>query len=238
MLPPSGVYRFGGTALPFTPGTGNDFAAFLLGSVQQASFGTYLANWLPRWWSHALYFQDNWSVNQRLTLNLGVRWSYESPFSTKYNQQSQFNPTAIDPVTGMPGAIGHPQGELAASNYKHFQPRIGLAYKINNNVVFRGGFALTTIDLFATDFNQNFEEYTSLVSVQRPSGDPRPAFFLSQGPGTIPYTVNPDGTAPFKGTNYGSRTATYYEPYLHRSIHDELEREPAVSVPRLMDGGV
>jgi hypothetical protein len=212
---PSGVYRFGGTALPFTPGTGNDFAAFLLGSVQQASFGSYLANWLPRWWSHALYFQDDWNVNSRLTLNLGLRWSYESPFSTKYGQQSQFSPTAIDPVTGMPGAITHPSGELAAQSYKHFQPRVGLAYKINDNIVFRGGFGLTTIDLFTTDFNQNFEEYTSLVSIQRPSGDPRPAFFLSQGPGTIPYTVTPNGTAPFTGTNYSSRTATLYEPHLH-----------------------
>jgi hypothetical protein len=81
--------------------------------------------------------------------------------------------------------------------------------------VFRGGFGLTTIDLFTTDFNQNFEEYTSLVSIQRPSGDPRPAFFLSQGPGTIPYTVTPNGTAPFTGTNYSSRTATLYEPHLH-----------------------
>jgi hypothetical protein len=212
---PGGVYRFGGTALPFTPGTGNDFAAFLLGSVQQASFGNYLANWLPRWWGHALYFQDDWNFNSRLTLNLGVRWSYESPFSTKYGQQSEFSPTTVDPVTGMMGAITHPKGQLAAQNFKHFQPRVGLAYKFNDKLVFRGGFGLTTIDLFTTDFNQNFEEYTSIVSLQQPSSDPRPAFFLSQGPGRIPYTVTANGTAPFNGNNYGTRTATYYEPHLH-----------------------
>lgn len=212
---PSGVYRFGGTALPFTPGTGNDFAAFLLGSVQQASFGSYLANWLPRWWSHALYFQDDWNFSPKLTLNLGLRWSYESPFSTKYGQQSQFDPNAIDPVTGMHGAITHPNGELAAQDFKHFQPRVGLAYKFTNKAVFRGGFGLTTVDLFTTDFNQNFEEYTSITSLQRPSGDPRPAFFLSQGPGSIPYTVNSNGTSPFVGTNYTGRNATYYEPHLH-----------------------
>jgi hypothetical protein len=50
---PSGVYRLGGTDLPFTPNTGNDFAAFLFGSVVRADFNTVLANWLPRWWSHS-----------------------------------------------------------------------------------------------------------------------------------------------------------------------------------------
>ncbi|MCC6363324.1 MAG: TonB-dependent receptor [Bryobacterales bacterium] len=212
---PGGIFRFGGTDLPFTPNTGNDFAAFLLGSVTRADFNTYLANWLPRWWSHALYFQDDWTFSPRLTFNLGLRWSYESPFQTKYGQQSQFDPTATDPVSGMKGAILHPSGPLGNNSYKHFQPRIGLAYKVNDKVVFRGGFGLTTIDLFTTDFNQNFEEYATAVSVQRPSGDPRPAFFLSQGPGNIAFNILPNGTSPFVGVNYSGRSATRYDPSLH-----------------------
>lgn len=46
---PGGNFYFGGTGYPFTPNTGNDFAAFLLGSVTQATFNTTLATWLPRW---------------------------------------------------------------------------------------------------------------------------------------------------------------------------------------------
>ncbi|MGH9668111.1 MAG: carboxypeptidase regulatory-like domain-containing protein, partial [Bryobacteraceae bacterium] len=132
---PGGTFYFGGTGYPFTPNTGNDFAALLLGSVTRATFSSDLATWLPRWWSHALYFQDDWTVNRRLTLNLGMRWSYETPFETKYGQQSQFDPTATDPLTGMPGAILHSQGPLQHNNYKHFQPRVGLAYKIKDNMV-------------------------------------------------------------------------------------------------------
>jgi hypothetical protein len=211
---PSGVYRFGATDMPFTPNTGNDFAAFLLGSVVRAEYTSTLANWLPRWWSHALYFQDDWSATSKLTLNLGVRWSYETPFQTKYGQQSQFDPAATDPLTGMKGAIVHNSGPLGRSNYRHFQPRIGLAYKFNNKMVFRGGFGLTTIDLFVTDFNQNFEEYSSSVTKQQPAGDPRPAFYLSQGPGTIPYNILSNGTSPFVGVNYSSRSATRYDPNL------------------------
>ncbi len=209
---PAGVYRFGGTGFPFTPNTGNDFAAFLLGSVVRADFNTALANWLPRWWGHALFFQDDWRVTKKLTLNLGVRWSYESPFTTKYGQQSQFDPQAVDPVTGLTGGIVHRPGLLAKRDMNNFQPRAGLAYKFNDKVVFRGGFGVSTIDLYTAGLNQNFDEYFTAVTKQQPSGDPRPAFFISQGPGPTQYTILPDGTSPFVGVNYSSRSATWYDP--------------------------
>ncbi len=214
---PGGTFYFGGTAYPFTPNTGNDFAALLLGAVSKATFSTTLAEWLPRWWSHALYFQDDWVVSPRLTLNLGMRWSFETPFQTKYGQQSQFDPNAIDPLTGLPGAITHPSGALGRNDWKHFQPRFGLAYRINNKMVFRGGFGLTTIDLFTTALNQNFEEYTSNVTVQNAPGNPTPAFYLSQGPGPINFNLLPNGTSQYVGTNYSSRTATRYDPNLRNA---------------------
>ncbi len=209
---PAGVYRFGGTDMPFTPNTGNDFAAFLLGSVVRADFNTALANWLPRWTAHALYFHDDWSVSPRLTLNLGVRWSYESPFNTKYGQHSQFDPTAIDPLTGRLGAITHPGTPLARRDLNNFQPRVGMAYKINNKMVFRGGFGLTTIDLYTVGLDQNFEEYFTSVTRQAPAGDPRAIFNISQGPGAVQYPVLANGTSPFVGANYASRGATWYDP--------------------------
>src|SRR5579885_36592 len=212
---PGGTYYFGGTGYPFTPNTGNDFAALLLGSVTRATFSTTLANWLPQWWSHALYFQDDWTASRRLTLNLGLRWSYETPMRTKYGQQSQFDPTATDPLTGLPGAIVHNPGPLGNSDYKHFQPRIGVAYRLKDNMVLRGGFGLTTIDLFSTTLSsQNFQEYTSNVTVQNAPGIPTPAFYLNKGPGNINFNVLANGTAPFVGTNYSARTAERYDPAL------------------------
>jgi len=209
---PAGVYRFGGTENPFIPNTGNDFAAFLLGSVVRADFNTALANWLPRWTSHALYFQDDWNFSPKLTFNLGLRWSYESPFTTKYGQHSQFDPTATDPLTGRQGAITHPGTRLAKRDLNNFQPRVGMAYKFNNKMVFRGGFGLTTVDLYTVGLDQNFEEYFTAVTRQAPPGDPRSIFNISQGPGRIDYPILSNGTSPFVGANLGSRNATQYDP--------------------------
>jgi hypothetical protein len=211
---PSGVYRFGGTDFPFRPTTGNDFAALLLGSVVRADFNIPLANWLPRWWGHSFYFQDDWSVSPKLTLNLGLRWYYESPFSTKYGQQSQFDPNALDTISGRKGAIVHTGGLLGKRDLNNFQPRVGMAYKINNKMVFRGGFGVTTVDLFTAGLSQNFEEYFTSLTLSRPSGDPRPAFFIGQGPGPIQYNILPDGTSPFVGSNFANRNATWSDPNL------------------------
>ena len=92
---PSGRYFMGGTELPFTPNTGNSFASFLLGSVASAQFTRAQGWWAPRWYSNSFYFQDDWKPMRNLTLNLGLRWMYETPFNTT-GLISQFDPTVKD----------------------------------------------------------------------------------------------------------------------------------------------
>ena len=208
---PSGTYNFGGTNLPYTPNTGNSFASFLVGSVSSASFTSQLANWLPRWWSESLYFQDDFRPFKGLTLNLGLRWSYESPFSTKWGFQSQFDPNVKDPLTGLVGAITHPKGSVYKRDLNNFQPRLGLAWNFRPKFVFRASFGMITTDMLASGGS---EEYTAQAQVQQVTGDPRPAFYLSQGPPKFQWRLNPDGTAAFLGTNYSSRTATWVDPSL------------------------
>lgn len=211
---PSGRYLMGGTALPFSPAgtSGNDFADLLLGTVSQAQFTQALATWLPRWWSNSAYIQDDFKPMRNLTINYGVRWSYESPFTTKYGQQSQFDPNATDALTGRKGAIVHQPGRLSNSKWGNFQPRVGFAYNFRPKLVFRGNFGLISQDLFMTQLSQNFEEYLASAAVQSPVGDPRPAFRLSQGPGNVKLNVAGDGSAPFVGTNYSSRNASWIDP--------------------------
>jgi hypothetical protein len=209
---PSGQYNFGGgTALPFTPNTGNDFAAFEMGVVTSATFTTQLATFLPRQWGHDLYIQDDWKATPTLALNLGLRWSYSSPFKTKYGQQSQFDPTVVDPVTGLMGAITHPSGAVGKRDLNNFQPRLGVAWNFRRKWVFRASFGVMTVDTAGTG---GFDEYVGSYNILQPTGDPRQVFLLKNGPGPITYTVNPDGTVPYTGASYSSRTATWRDPNL------------------------
>ncbi len=208
---PSGNYSFqtAGTALPFTPNTGNIFASFLLGAVTQSTFTQQIWNRLPRWWSHGMYAQTDWKVRRNLTLNLGLRYTLETPFKDKWNHQSQFDPTVVDPLTGKMGAITHPTGALYKTDKNNFQPRVGVAWNFNSRMVFRGSFGMLTQDLMPSPGSQ---EYTATAVVQQVTGDPRPAFYLSQGPPNRNFILNADGTSPYLGTNYSSRSATYVDP--------------------------
>ena len=57
--------------------------------------------------------------------------------------------------------------------------------------VFRGSFGVLTSDNSGAG---GFEEYSGVFNILQPTGDPRPVFFLKDGPGPIQYKVNPDGT--------------------------------------------
>lgn len=211
---PSGVYNFttAGSGLPNTPNTGNTFASFLLGAVSSATFNTLLTNYLPRWWSHQFYVQDDWRATHNLTISYGLRYSYESPANTKYGFKSQFDPTVTDPLTGLMGAITHPTGTLYSGDKANFAPRLGMSWNFMPKLVFRGSFGIFTQDVMPQLGQQ---EYTAQAAVQQPAGNPYPAFYLSQGPGPIVYGTNPStDTAPFVGTNYSSRSATFIDPHL------------------------
>ena len=209
---PSGSYTFGGTEEPFTPNTGNTFADFLLGSVTSATFTQATSTWLPRWWGHQGYIQDDWKATSTLTLNLGLRYVYETPFSTKYGQDSQFDPNVKDPVSGLMGAIVHPTGALSKPDRNNFEPRVGLAWNFAPKFAFRASFGIIHADILAPTQNVNFAEYLATDTIAQPTGDPRPIFNLSQGPPNVSYNILPNGTAPFVGANYSTRTATWWDP--------------------------
>jgi hypothetical protein len=209
---PSGQYNFGGgTTFPFGQNTGNDFAAFEMGVVTSATFTKQLAIFLPRQWDHELYIQDDWKATPTLSLNLGMRWTYQSPYKTKYGQQSQFDPNAIDPVTGRQGAIVHPAGAIGNRDLNNFQPRVGLAWNFKPKVVFRASFGVMTVD---SNGQGGFDEYSGTYNILQPTGDPRYLFLLKDGPGAIKYNVNPDGTVPYTGANFGSRSVTWRDDKL------------------------
>ena len=178
---PSGQYNFtGGTSLPGVPNTGIDFAAFEMGAVTSAVFSKQQAIFLPRQWDQEAYVQDDWKILPTLSLNLGLRWTYFSPYETKYDQQSQFDPNAIDPVTGRMGAITHPKGPIGKRDLNNFQPRLGLAWNFHPKCVFRSSFGIMTVD---SPGQGGFDEYSGTFNILQPTGNPQPVFQLQERPG-------------------------------------------------------
>lgn len=99
----------------------------------------------------AFYVQDDWRLNDRLTLNLGLRWDADFPQTERFDRASWFDLDAPLPlqVPGMgpfrgglvfagartPGA---PRG-IKDLDKNNFAPRLGLAYKVSNRLVARTG---------------------------------------------------------------------------------------------------
>ena len=218
---PSGTFQFDNTTAGLqangqpVPNTGNQLAGLELGYVRQANFAEYTNTWLPRDTVNSLYFQDDWKFSKTITLNLGLRWSTESPFHTAHNLISNFSPTTIDPVTGKMGAVIHPNGGLNERDWKNFQPRIGMAWHPRERLVFRGGFAINTIDIRFPNALQQFDEYQAQVVQQQAPGNPTPIYRISQFPGGINYPIQSNDTAPFIGTNYSSRNIYWMDSHLH-----------------------
>jgi len=150
---PSGQYTF---ARAFTQGPnpaaatatgGYGVATFLLGipTGGQISDDPSLAA-SQRF--YALYFQDDWKIRRNLTLNLGLRWEYQTPWNDRFNQLGYFDPDFTDPLTRQKGLLrftgrdGNPRYQ-SDPDRNNFSPRIGLAWTFMPNTVLRTGYALS-----------------------------------------------------------------------------------------------
>lgn len=200
----------------YVPNTGIDFAAFLLGAVNTVDFDAELAMWQPRTSINSFYMQDDWKLTPTITLNLGVRYSAEGQFDTKYGLHTAWDPTATDSLTGGKGAFIHDGQPLGATDRNNFQPRIGVAWNAMPKTVVRGGIALNTIDIRFPIQGGSFEEYRGAYQYDRPSGDPRSVFGFGSTPAPQ-YVIRADGTSPFSGANLAGRNVDYWDPNLRNA---------------------
>ncbi|MBM3756254.1 MAG: hypothetical protein FJW38_19975 [Acidobacteria bacterium] len=173
-----GNFGFGGafTSIPTASDGSTGRAQFLLNATNATGDGGIGANSLSvsnfgsvanRKYYTGLYFQDDWKVNRKLTLNVGLRWDFFSLVGERYDAQANFIPSQsgtpefIIPASRRdnPALSATFQQLLAAngikltysdqygsglgrSQTKNFAPRFGFAYQATGKTVVRGGFGM------------------------------------------------------------------------------------------------
>jgi outer membrane receptor protein involved in Fe transport len=130
------------------PGTGLDFADFLLGLPQQASvaYGPGRVRFRGHSWS--AFVQDDWRLRSNLTLNLGLRYEYVSPFTEANGQLVNLDvaPGFTGAKAVLAGGVGPYSGQFPASlvygDYNNVAPRVGLAWKPRASTTVRAGYGV------------------------------------------------------------------------------------------------
>lgn len=137
----------------YVSSTGYSYASFLMGAVGSTGITLQPFSVLGgRYRPFAPYFQDDWKITPKLTLNLGLRWDYLPSYTEAQGRFSYLNANLTNPVTGNKGALefaGNHGGSAVSCgcstpvhNYmKNWGPRVGFAYAMNDKTVIRGAFA-------------------------------------------------------------------------------------------------
>jgi hypothetical protein len=217
---------------------GDGYASFLIGGVDgSANYPLYPFN---RQWYFAPYFQDDWKVSRKLTVNLGMRWDYNGPPDEKWNRINRgFNVNAASPVASQipsdmlalypelrnlkgglefAGINNNPR-IIAKRDLNNWQPRIGAAYQISSKLVARGGYGLYSMN--PNNDGLIFAGFSVTTPLVNSLDDGRT--LISQNILSNPYPAGillPAGASGGYNTFVGNNTNWYDEnmrvPYVHQ----------------------
>ena len=188
------TFRRGSTGLVGI-NSGSPIASFLIGAVDSgnAAFRAVDSAY-PRQNAWILFAGDTWSVNDKLTLDYGLRWDYYSPSSEKYDRFSFFDPVGPNPgAGGRPGRLAFAGDEWGAASYGRrypeddfyggFAPRFGAVYRFTDKTVLRSGWGIFYTQAFYPGWGGGISQdgFSTTPSFNTSLGGIQPAFFLEQG---------------------------------------------------------
>ena len=188
---------------PFANQVGFGFASFMLGEVSSASQKVPTDLYGRRNYV-ALFVQDDYRVHERLTLNVGLRWETTGAWREKYGRWANFNTSAINPVTGVPGALefaDEANGSFEGTrDFSQFGPRVGAAFRLSDRTVLRGAYGVFYAPIGVNYWNgvpYGFAPGFFGTNTVTPTGSGAAAFNWDQNPypGTLtPPTKDPAST--------------------------------------------
>ena len=143
---PRGQFQFRAqqTAIPSdaaaTAGFANGFASFLLDVPSLVQRDLKVTDPGVRFWGFFTFIQDKWAVTPKLTVDLGLRHEYYTPFIGLADQGglSNYDPATNTLQVAGYGAVGESVG--VERYLKNFGPRAGASYRLNDKTVLRGGY--------------------------------------------------------------------------------------------------
>lgn len=228
-LNPSGNFSFtaGLTGNPLSPaGNGVGLATFLLGEVSSGTLG-FRPFFQNRAKPLAVYFQDDWKVTSRLTLNLGLRYDASFGMYEVHNRRSNFEPFTTNPETRMPGALlyngvnGYPRSAIEVDR-NNLGPRAGFAWAPGRDgkTSVRGGYGLIYLPIESGAMvpdNLNALGFSVDTQFVAPGGGPVRAFKFSEGPPAILRPLGPaGGPSAFRGQNVRAQARTSPTGYMQQ----------------------
>jgi Carboxypeptidase regulatory-like domain/TonB dependent receptor len=174
----SGAYSFSRAFTQRDPlradaASGDDFASFLLGYPAGGNVDLNIDPGFQHRY-HALFLQDDWKVNSRLSLNVGLRWDYESAPAERYNRMVQSfafdqphplrqQVQGLNLKGGLIYAAGNSRRFFAADR-NNFQPRVGAAFKLADRWVVRSGYGLYFLGADERGETYGYSRSTPLVA--------------------------------------------------------------------------
>ncbi|MBI4908541.1 MAG: TonB-dependent receptor [Acidobacteria bacterium] len=122
--------------------TNHQYAAGLLDILGSANKSVQFFDMHTREWQHGLFIRDRWQINRKLTLNVGVRYEYY-PLMNRGDGRGieRWNPATNIVTIGGVGNVPVDNGMSVSK--KLFSPRLGLAWRLNENTVMRAGYSIS-----------------------------------------------------------------------------------------------
>ena len=223
-----GNFTAGPNPLGGNPVTGNGVAEMLLGVMDGASVGTpttpYESNHL-----FGEYLQDDWKPTSKLTLNLGIRYEIQTPYTSRHNQGSIFDPNALNPLSSMAGEpllgalqfLGPGNRDFYNTNHDNIAPKVGFSYQAIPKAVIHGGYGIFYPEAVTSSGSADTDGYTATTNANLSLNGgvtPNPNISLSSPWGGVyaQVTGNVNGSFQQDGNGAGSVFRSRPSPYVQQ----------------------
>ena len=173
---PTGAFAFTntGTNSSTVNGSGNGLASLLLGQVNTFTIDIQRRVIQPRAHIAEFFVGDDWKVTQRLSLNIGTRYTLNFPSTERIDQGAVFNLNSQ--------SLEFPRTARRV-HWKDFGPRLGLAWRATDSLVIRSGYGMVFFEQSGISTPFTLPQFPFVQTVSQQSQDNLTAAFpLTTGP--------------------------------------------------------